>query len=200
MESKPLDTIECINGKQMPRWDFAHAWDESESAHFAHAGRHPFIRGGPFSFVLLENLPLGYLELQISGSIRVMFFLFLQENIFCGYSLEVLQWGTSNEYPQYMFLWRNKKNSSTLNLVEKSVLSEAVIHYMTLHIIFKDTYLWFQCFEILRGLCTLEKFSAILWKWEYLWLPVCFSTHEAQSGFTLKWKNLLQQGTFLYFF
>ena len=27
----------------------------------------------------------------------------------------------------------------TLNLVKKCVLSEAVIHYMTLHIIFKDT-------------------------------------------------------------
>ena len=28
----------------------------------------------------------------------------------CGYSLEVPPWGTSNEYPQHMFLWRNKKN------------------------------------------------------------------------------------------
>ena len=27
----------------------------------------------------------------------------------CGYSLEVPQWGTSNEYPQHMFSWRNKK-------------------------------------------------------------------------------------------
>ena len=26
------------------------------------------------------------------------------------YSLEVLQWGTSNKYPQHIFLWRNKKN------------------------------------------------------------------------------------------
>ena len=30
-------------------------------------------------------------------------------NICCGYSLEVPPWGTSNEYPQHMFLWRNKK-------------------------------------------------------------------------------------------
>ena len=39
-----------------------------------------------------------------------MFFLFLFENICYGYSLEVPQRGTSNEYPQYMFSWRNKKN------------------------------------------------------------------------------------------
>ena len=26
------------------------------------------------------------------------------------YSLEVPNWGTSNEYPQHMFSWRNKKN------------------------------------------------------------------------------------------
>ena len=37
-------------------------------------------------------------------------FLFLNENICCGYSLEVPRWGASNEYPQDMFLSRNKKN------------------------------------------------------------------------------------------
>ena len=52
-----------------------------------------------------------------------MFFLFLQENICCGYSLEAPHRGTSNEYPQHMFLWRNKKISST----GKSALSE-VLH------------------------------------------------------------------------
>ena len=41
----------------------------------------------------------------------LIFFLFLHENIiYCGYSLEVPQWGTSDEYPQHMFSWRNKKN------------------------------------------------------------------------------------------
>ena len=39
---------------------------------------------------------------------------FVHENIYCGYSLEVPHWGTSNEYPQYMFSWRNKKNISDL--------------------------------------------------------------------------------------
>ena len=37
-------------------------------------------------------------------------FLFLHENICCGYSLKAPNVGTSTEYPQYMFSWRNKKN------------------------------------------------------------------------------------------
>ena len=38
-------------------------------------------------------------------------FLFLDENICCGYSLEAPHRGASNEYPQHMFLSRNKKNN-----------------------------------------------------------------------------------------
>ena len=34
----------------------------------------------------------------------------LSLKIYCGYSLEVPQFGTSNEYAQYIFSWRNKKN------------------------------------------------------------------------------------------
>ena len=37
-------------------------------------------------------------------------FLFLHENVWCGYSLEAHWWGASNEYPQHMFSSRNKKN------------------------------------------------------------------------------------------
>ena len=33
------------------------------------------------------------------------------QNIDCGYSLELPHWGGSNEYPQSMFLSRNKKNN-----------------------------------------------------------------------------------------
>ena len=48
----------------------------------------------------------------------LIFFLFLHENIRCRYSLEVPRRGASNEYPQNMFLWRNKKNIYLiLNLV-----------------------------------------------------------------------------------
>ena len=40
--------------------------------------------------------------------IHIIFFLFLEENICCGYSLEAPHWGASNEYPQQMFSLRNK--------------------------------------------------------------------------------------------
>ena len=33
------------------------------------------------------------------------------QNIDCGYSLEPTQWGYYNEYPQSIFLSRNKKNN-----------------------------------------------------------------------------------------
>ena len=37
-------------------------------------------------------------------------YMYFSQNICCGYSLEVPQWGASNEYPQHMFSWRNTKN------------------------------------------------------------------------------------------
>ena len=40
--------------------------------------------------------------------IHIIFFLFLDEYICCGYSLEVPHRGASNEYPQHMFSLRNK--------------------------------------------------------------------------------------------
>ena len=52
------------------------------------------------------------------GGYPVNIFLFLHENICCGYSLEVPRRGTSNEYPQHMFSWRNKKNMNTFGLKE----------------------------------------------------------------------------------
>ena len=50
------------------------------------------------------------------------FFLFLHENICCGYSLEVPQCGASNEYPQYMLLWRNKKSMNIFWLIKKCLI------------------------------------------------------------------------------
>ena len=38
------------------------------------------------------------------------FFLFLHKTIYCGYPLETTQRGSSNEYPQNMFLRRNREN------------------------------------------------------------------------------------------
>ena len=51
---------------------------------------------------------------SIQIAIFSYFFLFLHKNICCGYSLEVPQRGTSNEYPQHTFSWRNKKNINTV--------------------------------------------------------------------------------------
>ena len=50
--------------------------------------------------------------------IHTIFFLFLQKNIYCWYSLEVPQRGTSNKYPQYVFI--DMKNISTFQLKTKS--------------------------------------------------------------------------------
>ena len=41
--------------------------------------------------------------------LKLTVFLFLEENIFCGYSLEAPPWGASNEYPQHMYSSKNKK-------------------------------------------------------------------------------------------
>ena len=59
--------------------------------------------------------------------IRLIVFLFLHKNICCGYSLEVPQGGASNEYPQHMFSWRNKKISNTFGLKKKSALTRAMV-------------------------------------------------------------------------
>ena len=42
--------------------------------------------------------------------IKGQFCLFLHKTICCGYSLESPCRGDSNEYPQYMFLWRIDEN------------------------------------------------------------------------------------------
>ena len=51
-----------------------------------------------------------------------IFFLFLDENICCGYSLETPCQGASNEYPQHMFSSSNKK-TIYLGPVVQSVVS-----------------------------------------------------------------------------
>ena len=40
----------------------------------------------------------------------LIFFLIFAQNIYCGYTLEPPRRGGSNEYPQYMFWSKNKKN------------------------------------------------------------------------------------------
>ena len=54
-------------------------------------------------------------KLQIRGSMRIIFFLFLDECLCCGYSLEAPCQSVSDEYPQHMFSLRNKKTISTFS-------------------------------------------------------------------------------------
>ena len=55
------------------------------------------------------------------SGIKIIFFLFLHEDILCGYSLEVPHRGTSNEYPQHhMFTWTNNKKINTLRFKKAS--------------------------------------------------------------------------------
>ena len=42
---------------------------------------------------------------------KFWYFIFLPKTIDCGYLLELPRWGSSNEFPQSMFLSRNKKNN-----------------------------------------------------------------------------------------
>ena len=58
---------------------------------------------------------------RVSGK----YFSYFSMKTCCGYSLEMPHRGTSNEYPQHMFSWRNKKNSNTFWL-EKCALPEAM--------------------------------------------------------------------------
>ena len=63
----------------------------------------------------------------ISSSKTIFFFLFLNEKICCGYSLEAPYDGTCKEYPQHMFSWRNKKNIKFFT--EKSALIYSYVYY-----------------------------------------------------------------------
>ena len=57
---------------------------------------------------ILKILPLKSENFQIK---ILIFFHISDQNIDCGYSLEPLRRGGSNEYPQSMILSRNKKNN-----------------------------------------------------------------------------------------
>ena len=57
---------------------------------------------------ILRILPLKNENLQMKNS---DIFLISAQNIDYGYSLELPHWGGSNEYPQSLFLIRNKKNN-----------------------------------------------------------------------------------------
>ena len=57
------------------------------------------------------------IDLKKVNWIALTFFLFLNENICCGNSLEAPQRDTSNENAQHMFSWRNKKKFTWIPLL-----------------------------------------------------------------------------------
>ena len=63
----------------------------------------------------------------------LIIFLFLNENICCGYSLEAHRLGASNKYPQHMFLWRIKKN---IYLIHVSLLSWARLYLYPIRVFY----------------------------------------------------------------
>ena len=94
-----------------------------------------------FSFFSSPEHKFSYLH-GIQG-IFSSFFFFFHENICCGYSLEVPHWGTSNEYLQHMFSWKNKKNiylgpvvqsivslTSSLRVILLTVLADSIYNIL----------------------------------------------------------------------
>ena len=75
--------------------------------------------GNARSFFITKTCPCNiqrfFSSVKIEKFMRIffIFFLFLLKNIDCGYSLEPPRQGGSNEYPQSMFLSKNKKNRYT---------------------------------------------------------------------------------------
>ena len=59
------------------------------------------------------------------------FFLFLHENICCGYSLEVPQQGISNEYPQCMFFFMEKLEKLSQNYHQILLLNKSSVYLDT---------------------------------------------------------------------
>ena len=89
----------------------------------------------------VECIPLDkdFICLLIRGYIHKIFFLFPRENIYCGYSLEAPQRGTSNEYPQDVFSWGNKKNINILS-VEKIVYNGVMV--VSTFVFLHETLMW----------------------------------------------------------
>ena len=61
------------------------------------------------TIMLYETISKIALDKTHRQSKIVNIFLFLHKHIYCGYLSEVSQEGISDEYPQHMFSWRNKK-------------------------------------------------------------------------------------------
>ena len=49
-------------------------------------------------------------QIRTISTAKYWYFSYFSTKTCCGYSLEVPCWGAYNEYPQHIFLWKNKKN------------------------------------------------------------------------------------------
>ena len=81
-----------------------------------------------FSFSLRKHAYSNILKIfppiNENFQIKILIFLiFFAQNIDCGYSLEPPRRGGSNEYPQYMFLSRNKNKSTACGCQRSAVVS-----------------------------------------------------------------------------
>ena len=110
----------------------------------------------------------------------LIFFLFLHENICCGYSLEVPQRGTSNEYPQHMFSWRNKKKKYHCCLVD-----QYHTYQLTFDLWSPDRDTSNECQNYMFSLRNKKNNCLVLtltWSWEWHWISLLWST---KSCFTV---------------
>ena len=75
--------------------------DSNQPVHLCSLIRVSFVSLRNFAFLAIQNAP--HIASDKRG-IHIIFFLFLHENICCGYSLEAPRLGASNEYPQHVFV------------------------------------------------------------------------------------------------
>ena len=110
----------------------------------------------------------------------------------CGYSLEAPHWGASNEYPQHLFSWRNKKNSNNFGW-KKTALPEAMAYVLrSFSFLFGSTCYVLHILMLLPLSCLVHSF--LFYHLHQLCLPVCIA--PAMKGINnifliSPWKHML---------
>ena len=89
-----------------------------------------------------------------------------------GYSLEAPGWGTSNEYPQHMFSWRNKSNINTYDF-KMVTCSSGAMHDIQI-LIMLSLVLLTQIYSAFAKQCRSR--SVGFWRSRLIW--ICTVCHE----------------------
>ena len=104
----------------MPPLSMTYPANKKNNTHYWIALLKSYLPLAEFCIWAMTPLELSYETLHFIAVVKVLFsiqrywyFSYFSTKT-CGYSLEVPRRGASNEYPQHMFLWRNKK---TINLI-----------------------------------------------------------------------------------